>query len=101
MKREMDCFRAHRLGCGLIWAGLAGLPVGALARWMDFGDPGALGILSCGWLVCLCLCGDHVLMNWCVCPKCGAPLQKPSRMMAPLPRYCPDCGEKLEKTCRS
>lgn len=38
MKREMDCFRARRLGCGLVCAGFAALPIGALVRWMGFGD---------------------------------------------------------------
>ena len=100
MKREMDCFRARRLGCGLVCAGFAALPIGALVRWMGFGDPGVLGVLCCGWLLCLCLCGNHVLVNGCVCPNCGAPLQRPFRMMSPIPHSCPNCGERLEKTCR-
>lgn len=50
MKREMNCFPVYRLGCWLVCAGFAVLPIGALARWMGFGDSSVFGILCCGWL---------------------------------------------------
>ncbi len=93
----MDCFRAARIGNGLILAGLFGVwPFGLLLRWTT-GDGRIAGVICMGLLICLVLCGANVNKKWAVCPRCGEQLMSPGSRMAKVPNFCPNCGEQLRE----
>lgn len=96
MKWEMDYRTAYKAGVRMMGIGsvpfLAGgigyklsrLPHEDKSLWLwMFGIGGAVFFL-----------GLIVLWTWFNCPKCGKNLV--GGRGAPIPKYCPHCGEKLD-----